>query len=431
MNKMAKKAGDDFNFKGSKIDKLSQLRQTDKTSFFIRPDKTLYPKDPCDGLHINNIPDLLHKGGRKDGEIVEYDPVQKKNYLSISERFERSLYLIPEAIEKRDNKLIYKFCTSNSPTGYWEVEVGAGATFLTLTNPILTIICPRPFQLQDFTGVDTDGTFISWTQLQGRTVIISPNTGDGSLNPFISIIGIPNDLTPPILIQADAEADPTVTDTLLIYTSPTDNYKGIAIAHTGQVTPDCYSPQVEITPFSTLGAFCYDGRSLQITWKNPTCDGQYAVSYSLLENTTGQYVSIGEFLSSDTRIATVEANTHYRIDTAFKVRGRTTSKRSKLIYFPYTPGGLVHSVFADDSHQGLAIARVGGTYSKRILTATTYIYEDTYNQSLSFARVGGNYSKIPLSLQRQYLEESYNRGLSFTRVGGKITKIDLGGVIIG
>jgi hypothetical protein len=425
---------DDFNFKKSqipKVQKLEQLRPGDRTSFYLRPNKTLYPKDPCDNLHINDVPSLLNKKGRQPGEIIQYDPVQEKNYLSISARYERSLYLIPANVEKRGNTIIYSFCSSGSPTGYWEVAVTGGATTLTFVNPILTIICPRPFQLKDFTEIDTDAEFILWEQLQGRTAIIFPKSGDGSLNPYISITGAPSDLDPPILIKGDAEADATVTDTLLIYTSPTSNYSGTTFSEVGEVQPRCYSPLPYLAPTSYQSVYVYDSRSLSLTWLNPECDRGYVVSYKLLQNTTGEYVALATLSKEENRLVEIQPNIHYRIETTFEYREKQILKRSDLIYFPYSETSFIKNIFGDDSIRGFAFSAVESVSSKIDLKVTTLLYEDSCSSTPSFSYVENTYSQVELSANRQILEDSYNAQLSYTFIENKITKVDLGGVIIG
>jgi hypothetical protein len=358
---MASKSGlgreDDFNFNKSKPKpppKLSDIRQGDRTSFLIRPDKSLYPQNPCDNIHINNTPDLriTGKGGREFGDVVLYNPVQKLNYLSQSDRYERSLNLLPNKIEEKNGKTIYYFCSSNSPSGFWEVTVGSG-TFLRFTPQVLTIVCPRPFKLQDLVKLETDGTSIKWTQTQGRLTIVSPSIGDGSLNPDIFIIGNRTPFDPPILLEAELEEDPNVFDILAIRTTLTEVFDGMSGSETHIIdggplfTIPCLFAPLSGTPNT---AYCWESGNIEITW-NPPQYSKWLVEYRFQQNIDGIYQTIAIIPTASERRATVAFGNYYRILTIFNTLGAGYSvTKSCQIYFSIDS----HYLLATDAIDGFS-----------------------------------------------------------------------------
>ncbi len=329
---MVKKSGlgqpDDF-FKNSKIPKtpkLSQMREGDKASFIIRPDNTLLPHLPCDGIQINDNPNLniIGKAGRQQGEVVLYNPVADLNYRSQYQRYLRSLWLAPSHVQEEGNKITYFFCSSLSPTGYWEVVVGGGGTYIHFTPPVLTIICPRPFKLQDYVKVETDGNSAIWTQQQGRVTIISPTYGDGSLNPTVAIIGNRSPLDPPILLLAELEDNPKAFDYLVIRTTVTEIVDGVSgmespvVCDGGpQLTIPCSFAPIPSTPNT---AFFWNSGSIEITWNPPPSHQQWVTEYRLQQDIDGSYQTV-QSISPTNRRAAVSQGNYYRILTIFNTLG--------------------------------------------------------------------------------------------------------------
>ena len=352
---MPKKSGlgrqDDFDFgkaKPSKIKSLQQLRESDRTSFYLPPKTDLAPHDPCGNIHINDNPDLmiLGKGGRQVGDLVLYDPIQEKNYLSQFSRYEDSIRLLPSDIFEQDNKTYYRFCSSDSPNGFWQVEVGGGGTYISFTPPVLTIICPRPFSLADLVKLTTDGTSIKWTQQQGRTTIISPITGDGSLNPTIAIIGVRSPLDPPILLLAELEDNSSIFTYLAIRTTVTEVVDGQSGMESPLIIdggPDLTIPCNSFAPIlrSSGTAFVWSSGTIDITWSPPPSNQAWIDSYLFQQDIDGVYETITTVSKSDRR-ATVSLGGYYRIVAVFNILGRGYSfTESCHISFPNFPPYLV------------------------------------------------------------------------------------------
>ncbi|MBO3463113.1 fibronectin type III domain-containing protein [Aetokthonos hydrillicola Thurmond2011] len=330
---MVKKSGlgrqDDFskNSKIPQVPKLSQLREGDRASFILRPDNSLLPHLPCDGIQINDNPDLriTGKGGRQVGENILYDPAQELNYRSQYQRYLRSLWYAPSYTEEKNNKITYFFCSSSSPTGYWEVVVGGGGTYLNFAPPVLTIICPRPFNLQDYVALDTDGESIAWSQQQGRTTIISPAGGNGSLNPTIVIVGTRSPLDPPILLLAELEDNTSVFNYLLIRTTVAEIVDGMSGMESGlvvdggpQLTIPCSFAPIPGTPNT---AFTWSSGTIEITWNPPPSHSSWITEYRLQQDIDGSYQTV-QSISPTNRRATVGLGNYYRILTIFNVLGR-------------------------------------------------------------------------------------------------------------
>lgn len=360
---MVKKSGigrnsDDFNFNKSKPQKppkLSQIRENSRTSFYLRPDPDIFPEDPCGNIHIGGLPnlDIIGKPGRQAGETILYDPVQRVNYLSISDRYERSLDLLPSKIESEGNTTTYFFCSELSPSGFWEVVIGGGGTFIEFTNPILTIICPRPFNITEFTEILTDGTSIKWTQQQGRLTIISPSSGEGSLAPDMFIIGNRTPLDPPILILAELEDNPAAFDFLIIRTTITEVIDGVS-GMENEISPNT-GPNYQIPciftplPNTPNTAYCWDSGTIEITWSAPP-DYLWISEYRLQQNIGGVYTTIQTILGDAERRFTVGLNNYYRILTINNVLGAGYAVAQSCRFF-FAPGDFV---FASDRLDGLS-----------------------------------------------------------------------------
>ena len=328
-------------FLPSKVSQLKSLRRTDRVSFYIRPKKAKFAST-CNTFQIRSTPDLniLGKRGRQQGATILYDPIQAKNYLSISARYERSLDLQPDKIEKKnDGSVCYFFCSDGSPTGFWEVCTQGSTATIKFTPPTLNIICPRPFKLEDLIDIETTATFITWQQSQGRTAIISPLTGDGSLNPTISIIGQRSPYDPPILIFGEADGDPTVFDVLAINTTIReifDSYEG-GIGN-ARLSPCKSVPcRLRILPQAPNTAVCIGGSSLNVSWFPPTCSPKWVEAYRVEENSGGTWQVVAS--GSTPTTFNLQQNTHYRILTLFNILGVRKEVSTSCIFDSGDIGG--------------------------------------------------------------------------------------------
>ena len=110
------------------------------------------PGDAC-GVEINtqtNL-DIIKTKGRVQGESIIYDADQIYNYQSQSQRYDNSINLIPAYVNESETEIVYGFCSHGSPKGFWEVTLAKGglATFIELSPNFLTMLCPRPFFLDE------------------------------------------------------------------------------------------------------------------------------------------------------------------------------------------------------------------------------------------------------------------------------------------
>ncbi len=372
-----KKTGDIYSFnninKPKKIQDVSELKQTDKVSFYLKPNIDL-PKDLCDkGFQIRKLPNLniLNNRGRDFGAKIIYDPIQKINYLSQWERYNKSLKRYPDKVEKRGQKTVYFYCSSNSPTGFWEVEVGGNGTFIEFKPPILNIICPRPFKLQDLVEVTTDGDSFIWRQEQGRTAIISPLSGEGSTNPFISIIGARDADDPPILLNATLSDNDDAFAYMAIRTTIREIFNGFNLVSNLQkdagedLTIPCVFYPVTAVPNT---AYVWSSGALGITFKAPLHKPIY--QYWLQENINGFYQTVQ---TSNIEYFNIEASKRYRILSIFKTSANDYfGTESCPFYFDFFP----RKILAADKINGLNIASLDELttlYPLSVITCDTSI----------------------------------------------------------
>lgn len=357
---IGRQPGDDFG-KFKKPQDINDIRQSNRFSFRVpkRKDDLTQLDDQCGFEETYTDTNLLSSRGRQTGELVLYDPIQQKNYLSQYQRYEAALDLEIHSIEKLANgKTAYRFCSKRSPEGYWEVQIG-GATFVRLIKPILTIICPRPFKLGEvFSGIETDDDSLVWEQLQGRPTIVSPESGAGSLDPtFVILPTVRDPLEPPILIRVSLGSDPSIGDTLAIATTATSTQFGISSGTLSWGQDPCRNVRsLFFLPSGNTQAIIYTNQLLYISWVNPTCDAEEIVGFTWQKNTTGQYVDVQSFNTTEQRRFAFEPRTRYRIITK-RIFGGVANEIGAEIdapRFEFTSPENSSLILADERYKGLS-----------------------------------------------------------------------------
>ncbi|HEY9598381.1 MAG TPA: hypothetical protein V6D33_11985 [Cyanophyceae cyanobacterium] len=402
---IGRQPGDDFG-KIRKQPDVDTYRQSSRWSFRApapKPDLTKLD-DACGFEDIHITQNLLDKRGRKDGEIVLYDPVQEQNYLSQAARYEAAVGLEIHSIGKNEaGRTIYRFCSKRSPTGFWEVTI-SGATFVRIINPILNIICPRPFKLRDVgSAIETDDESLVWEQLQGRLTIVSPESGNGSLDPTFAILPAARDpLEPPILIRVSLSGDASIGDTLAIRTTATSTVFGIGSNLMDWGQDPCRSVQrVFLLPAVVSQAIAYDGTSsLLVGWLDPTCGAADITGYIWQQNTTGQYVDVQGFTAAEPKKFSLNPSTRYRIITSRVNQNISNSIDSPRFEFSVPIGGKM--ILADEKQP-----RVSSTL------------------------IDTNFNTNPYTLKRLDNTESYTSGISSTFIDTSYTVTAGGGIVIG
>lgn len=410
-----------------KIKTVRQLRQTDKASFYIPRNNALIPPPPCEPDAIPTKPMDLRitgKPGRNTGEAVLYDPIQIKNYLSQSARYERSLGLLPLGIKQDGNNFTYEFCK-------FQVTLEGGGTFLRFTNPLLTIICPRPFQLQDLVGVETDGTGVIWEQLQGRITIISPTEGESSLNPFLSIIGNRTPIDPPIILLATLDDNPLVSDAIAIRTTLTETIDGLSGCEifAPQGSP-CLSVPCQLTPLPNPPntAYRWTQPTVEVLWQNPTCEQAWLVEYQLQQNINGAYQTIATYTPQQERRFTATRNTYYRILAIYNVLSAGFSANDSCRFFF---GDQTNIVFASDRISGIAGADGRLTATQYPLSVQTRMVSGDRLDGVSGGDGRLTATQYPLLTQTRMVSGDLLDGLSGGDGQLTATQYNLTGAIIG
>lgn len=432
--------GDSFNGNAGKPDspkRINDFRQGNSFSFKVSQRDFDVPENVCEHItEINTKPiDLISPTGRKSGELVLYDPAQQENYTSQAVRYQKSLKLSISGIQKRGDKTIYLFCSPNSPTGFWEVEVGGTGTYVRFLEPLLTIICPRPFKISEVGGLETDADSLAWAQLQGRATIISPPAGDGSLDPTIAILGVRNPLDPPILIQTEIPGT-DLFDILLIDTTATDRYDAIGQSQVnggGNANP-CRAVPCEVYFVPDIGAIAYEWNlfeSVEVTWNLPICNLEALEQTIWQINTTGNYVDVQTFPILAERRIIIDPNVTYRIKSQFNFKGVQSESVSCSFRLDRNLDPIFDRkiFFADDPYKNLSQTFCNSSFETTPFTLQTLTNLDAYN-NLSQTFCSSNFETTPFALQTITNLDAYNN-LSQVYLDSSYHTDSLGGVIIG
>jgi hypothetical protein len=434
---IGKQPGDDFG-RSKKIPEVDSYRQSNRWSFRVPkdPNDLTNLNDACGFNEINPADNLLEARGRQMGESVEYDPVQIQNYRSQFARYEKAIGLTIDRIyQNAKGRTVYAFCSKDSPTGFWEVTQ-AGGTFLNIPKPVLLVICPRPFQLQDLTGViTTDGDTFRWTQLQGRTTSIFPNTGGvEALNPTIFTFGAPGAYDPPIQLLIELEDNPQVFRIVQITTVPTSDQYGTGFTPLGNGVAPCYKVRtITPAPARAEGGALYTGGAIAFTWNLPTCDTNSVLQTVWESNLTGTYLPVAAYPVSANRLFVAQPNVRYSIRSDFDTGLRQYSTTSDRFLWSYSPGVLNTDkvILADTTQQGISFASTKSLTTQYQLSVITQQPTDTFPNAISFSRGKANFTQYPLSVITQQPTDTFPSAVSFSKGRASFIKYQLSGVIIG
>lgn len=431
---VGRQSGDDFG-KFKKQPKVDEYRQSHRWSFRApgpEPDLTKLD-DACGFEDIHTDQNLLDKRGRKDGELVLYDPVQEQNYFSQAARYDAAIGLEIHSIGKSEvGRTVYRFCSKRSPTGFWEVSI-SGATFVRIINPILNIICPRPFKLRDVSSaIETDDESLEWEQLQGRLTIINPDSGAGSLDPTLAILPAARDpLEPPILIRVSLAGDPTIGDTLAIRTTATSTVFGIGSNLMDWEQDPCRSVQtVFLLPAAMSGAIAYNGTSqLLVGWLTPTCGAADVTGYVWQQNTTGQYVDAQAFTNSDPKRFLLNPSTRYRIITNRLNQNVMNSIDSPRFEFSAPIGGKM--ILADEKLSSLSSGLMDASFNTNPYTLLRLENTDSFTSGISSGLMDASFNSNPYTLLKLDNADSYTSGISSGLIEASYAVTAGGGIVIG
>lgn len=430
---VGRQSGDDFG-KFKKQPKVDEYRQSHRWSFRApgpEPDLTKLD-DACGFEDIHTDQNLLDKRGRKDGELVLYDPVQEQNYFSQAARYDAAIGLEIHSIGKNEaGKKVYRFCSKRSPTGFWEVSI-SGATFVRIINPILNIICPRPFKLGDVgSALETDDETLEWEQLQGRLTIISPESGAGSLDPTFAILPAARDpFEPPILIRVNLSGDPTIGDTLAIRTTATSTVFGIGSNLLDWGQDPCRSVQaIFLLPAAVSGAIVYDGTSpLWVGWLDPTCGAADITGFTWQQNTTGQYLDVQQFAVAEPKRFFLQPSTRYRILTSRINQGVTNSIDSPRFQFDVSPNSKL--ILADEK-QRVSSTMIEARHEIRPYTLKRLDNTDQYTSGTSSTMIEARHEIRPYTLKRLDNADQYTSSTSSTMIEARYMITAGGGIVVG
>lgn len=326
--------------------------------------------------------DFQAEAGKGRGSLRTYSPDQIYNYKSRYARYFRALDIQPaQIVEQSNGCTLYRFYSCDSPTKFWTVEVCPedDATFIE-AGPPLQILCPPDggYQLNQ---VESDGTLFTWEQITGsRTVIIDP---EKELNPklFIQATCFTNGCDDgsffPVILQVSVD-NTNLSDTLIIYTTPTDTHFGIG-RENNIFLPDsapCREvQQIYYVPVFENKAYCNDGsQPFVITWDLPQCDREFVTGTGVTRNITGSYEVVGLFDIDEERIFEISPNISYRIASFHNRYGRESSLLGTPIQISLNDGLIV---FGDEIHKGISVKTLNEF--QRVDTAFKRLEEVDFN----------------------------------------------------
>lgn len=382
---------------------------------------------------------------RSPGAADLYTPETVGQYKSQWARYERALSLNPAGIIQQGKKVFYKFESCDSITGFWEVEVSSGATYLNILKPVLQILCPRPI-IMDM--IESDGETFTWTQTRGKRTaelngiflkasVQSPPFG---FEPQLDILsfcldgnGCSDDSVEPIVLNVQPEGQPELFDSIIIYTTPTSTFYGTSY-QLGLAAPDAEPcrqvpgllPPGAPAPKTRQSAYRLDlpPDTFSATWSLPNCQLDFLVETVWQVNRTGQYETVARFPKDAIRFFSGDIETHYRILSVFDTQGHIATTESQRFYF--TNGSQL--ILGDDSFDGISY-NTYNNHNTLLLGKIQYEFNDTCD-GISFNAAYSTSNSLPLGkVALEAKTDSYD-GISFTSNYQQNTSYDLGGMII-
>lgn len=395
------------------------------------------PGNACDVdiPDITNL-DILRTKGRTQGEIITYSAEQVYNYGSQSQRYDRSINLIPAYVNEDSEKIVYGFCSHDAPKGFWEVTVAKGgvATFIDISPNIITILCPRPFRLDELVTINTDSVSFLHHQIAGnRTVLILPNNEKYPLYDIQATCqpdtGCETGSISPLIIRVETD-NPLLFDDLVILNRPIDNFDGQG--YVGIVDTTIQGRKVNTfyrVPDDLQRVYLWQGTPSIITWTTPTQDSEFITQYRVQINTP-PYTDNQILTPTQNRKATLNANQRYRVATDFNIFGSTNTTFSDPTYFDY-PITDNKFLFADDSTNCLGFSFINNAYTTVNFGVKLVDEIDANDIGLGFVFVNNTYATITFAVVVVSETDTNNLGIGYVYASNTYTKVDLGGIIIG
>lgn len=430
---MVKKKKDDFNQIPQAISKQKPgdlLSQGKKRKLLDIPGDACSVNVP----DISNL-DIIKSKGRVVGELITYDADNIYNYQSQSQRYDRSIGLIPAYVNDNDTNTVYGFCSHNAPKGFWEVTLSKGgiATFIELSPNFLTILCPRPFQLDELLEINSDSPSFLFTQIAGnRTVIIEPNN---TKYPLINIQSTcftdtcDSSATSPLIIRIETD-NPLVFTDLVILNRAIDNWDGQG--YVGSVDTSISGRKVtnlQRVPDDLQRVYLWLGTDLLFTWGNPSVDSEFITKFTL-QKLIPPYTDEDTLLITDNRIATLSANERYRVLTEFSIFGSITTSVSNPVFFSY-PTQNIKTLFADDSCNPLGYTFINSSYVTVNFGNKLVNEIDINDVGIGYTYISNTYNTVNFGVKVIMESDNNEMGIGFAFNASTYTKIDLGGVIVG
>lgn len=431
-----------------KIPKIGDKRETKRFSPKVQQGEPEFHE--CRTIDEEREEDKLRGNPREPGAAQLYTPETVSQYKSQWARYQRALSLTPAGITQQGKDWIYKFASCDSLTGFWEVTVSQGATFLKIKKPIWQILCPKQIE---FDVIDSDGETFTWTQTRGRrtatlndvVLSLSPSLPMDSSIPTLNIFtlclnsGCADDSPHPIVLNVQPEGQPELLESVIIYTTPTSFYDGFCYSqHDSPVEKSIIKPSVASTQKAYLNI---NPNILGIDWFKPEQNSEHVVGYAVQENINGIFTTVQAYTLTDNPKHLGKFDTSYRVITYFdnnEFRYATTSNAFRFD----SPKQITNEIgdvsenkvlFGDDNYGSKLSYNFYYNFHESVALNVQFINpnNDVYDSKLSYGFYYNSHESLPLNVQFiNPNNDEYSSKLSYSLYYNSHESLNLGGIII-
>jgi hypothetical protein len=219
-----------------------------------------------------------------------------------------------------------------------------------------------------------------------------------------------------------------LSDTLIVYTTPTDTHFGISRINSiflPDSSPCREVPTITLAPVYEEKAYCNHGEDeIVVTWNLPSCETLSVIGTSMTRNTTGEYVVVETFALDEERIFAIQPNISYRVQSLFNRYGRLSSSLSKPFQVTFNNRFFL---FGDDSQRGISAKTINSF--TRVVQATKRITELDLHQGIAGV-TRNSFAYEPIISKRLDLFDLV-RGIAVSKLQTSYTRTNYGGVVIG
>ena len=354
---------------------------------------------------------------KHEGRAWVYTPESLSHYFSQWKRYQKSLSLQPQAlVVDPDGESIYRFFSTGSPYGYWDVKVGTlieGAAALQAPAQLIEF-CASPIVVDATVQPETETA--TWSQIAGVPVPFAQFERGERLEiyrtieqgPFTFQLDLPGDVNP-LSVQT------------IVETSPRDFPEGYGFQLA--YLPSLASNPSQI-PFLVNGCGVTGQQSgvLSITFDPPSDNDAYVTGYRLEQLDSNIWSTVDTSDPTPRQFDGVSGGPELRIITFFDVASRQFQSVSDRFTFN---GDLVDVAASDCSRMyGMNSAVTGLTQFTGISKAAGPDNAVGYGMN----SVGQTITRFTGISKDAGTDDAVGYGFN---VSSTFTRTDFGGVVIG